>query len=78
MSTSPESSASAGRRAIDRAEFRLPVDAAFLLQMDRNGLGGQPLEIKGDANPIGGRRAEIGVELHVSSLQICIRLVARL
>ncbi len=49
---------------VDGAVFRLAVDAAFLLQMDRDHLADQALEIERDAHPVGGRRAEIGIELH--------------
>ena len=54
---------------IDRAEVRLPVEAALLLQMDRDHVAGEPLEVERDANPKGRRRAKVGVELHVSSLR---------
>ena len=54
---------------IDRAEFRPPVVAAVLDQMDRHGLVGDALEIERDAHAVGGRRAEIGIELHASILR---------
>ena len=49
---------------IDRAILGLEIVPAFLLQMDRDRLVGQPLEVERDAHAIGGGRAEIGVELH--------------
>ena len=52
---------------VDRAEFRLLVEAALLLQVDRDRLVGQALEVERDAYPIGRRRAEIGIEFHGSS-----------
>src|SRR5215471_4895694 len=60
-----------GRQAhlrIDRAIFRFLVEAALLLQVDRNHLAAQALEVERDAHPIGRRRAKIGIKLHVSSL----------
>jgi hypothetical protein len=54
---------------VDRAVFRLLVEAALLEQVDRDHLAAQALEVERDAHPVGRRRAKIGIELHVSSLQ---------
>ncbi len=66
---SPLDSVSAGTRIcglIARYSARL-VLAAVLGQMDRDHLIGLILQVERDAHPIGGRRAEIGIEFHRSS-----------
>ena len=52
---------------IDRAEFGPPVVAAVLDEMNGDGVVGEALETERDAHAVSRRRAEIGIELHVSS-----------
>ena len=49
---------------IDRPIVRLEILPAVFLQVDRNGLEGEVLEIERDAHAIGGGRAEIRIKLH--------------
>src|SRR5271166_5585805 len=49
---------------VDGAKLRLPVESAFLLQVDGDHVGDEALEVERDANPIGRGRAKIGVERH--------------
>ena len=52
---------------IDGAELGRVLLAAALGEMDRLHLVGEALEIERDPRPVGGRRAEIGIELHETS-----------
>src|SRR5262249_51260056 len=55
---------------VDRAVFRLPVEAALLLQVNGDHLAAQALEVERDAHPVGRGRAKIGIKLHVSSVAL--------
>ena len=67
VSTSPESSRSAGTRMCGlMARYSgLRLMPALLLQVDRHGVVGDALEVERDADPVGRRRAEIRIELHL-------------
>src|SRR6185436_5101393 len=54
---------------IDRAILRRMLLAAILGQMDENLFGGDAFQVKRDAQPIGGGRAEVGVKFHDGSRQ---------
>jgi len=55
----------------ERGDHHLRVDGSVLglallagIEIDVDGLVGEPLEIKGDADAEGGERAPVGIELH--------------
>src|SRR6266550_3457197 len=62
---------------IDGAKLRLSVEAALLLQMDGDHVGGEPFEVERDPYPIGRRRTEKSVERHDTSLPTAISLFSR-
>src|SRR5262249_37926444 len=47
----------------DRPVFGLAVDPSLLLQVDRNHVVAEPLEVERDAHPVGGGRTKIRIEL---------------
>src|SRR6266542_5028783 len=49
---------------IDRAKLGLAVDPALLLEVNRDHVVAEALEVERDAHPVGGGRAEIRIELH--------------
>src|SRR5450432_3511038 len=57
---------------IDGPIFRRVLAPAVLGEMYRCGVEGDALEVERDAGPVGGGRAEIGIELHGSSLGVSL------